>query len=461
MIDPSIPRYSLDLGAPDFLADPYPRLAELRRTMPVFFDPVRDRIYVLSYSAIAQILRSRRFGRSILHILSRDELGWPPPDPRQADFDRFESSHMMSKEPPDHTRLRGVVGRAFTPKRVEDLRDRMQAIVADSLDRLATRDRFDLVAEFAEPLPVTVIGEMLGVPPDYRQAMRDWSGEIVKLYEPSATEAEQARANAAVVEFGAYLRGVIAERRAQPGPDLISALVERDEMGERLSEDELISTCILLLNAGHEATVNGTSGAILTLQRHPEAWQQLVDAARTPEIDPLFKTRRRGAAAPRHAAAAVRALGAGGYRDRRRQLPARHAADPALRSRQPRPGEVRRARPARPDARSQPASDLRPRQPFLPGRAAGPAGDADRPARPGPPLPPAAPGRARGCAGLSAGLRDQGIGAVAGGNGLRSKRLTADIEPGSADRFQLRARRRSSNKCATFPSPPHWGGEVG
>src|ERR1700748_3499388 len=105
MIDPAIPRFSLDLGDADFLADPYPRLAELRAAHPVFHDPARDRIYVLSYSAIAQILRSRRFGRSILHILSRDELGWPPPDPRQADFDRFESSHMMLKEAPHHTRL--------------------------------------------------------------------------------------------------------------------------------------------------------------------------------------------------------------------------------------------------------------------------------------------------------------------------------------------------------------------
>jgi unspecific monooxygenase len=290
MIDPAIPRFSLDLGDPEFLKDPYPRLAALRRDRPVFHDPVRDRIYVLSYSAIAQILRSRRFGRSILHILSRDALGWPPPDPRQAEFDRFESSHMMSKEPPDHTRLRGVVGRAFTPKRIEDLRGRMAEIVAESLDRLAARDSFDLVADFAEPLPVTIIGEMLGVPPDYRRQMRDWSNDIVKLYEPQASAADQARANTAVVEFSTYLKDVIAERRARPGTDLISALVQRDETGEQLSEDELVSTCILLLNAGHEATVNGTSGAVLALLRHPESWQQLVAAAAEPKFERLYKT---------------------------------------------------------------------------------------------------------------------------------------------------------------------------
>ena len=290
MIDPALPRFSLDLGDPGFLQDPYPRLAELRQEHPVFHDPLRDRIYVLSYSAIAQILRSRRFGRSILHILSRDELGWPPPDPRQAEFDRFESSHMMSKEPPDHTRLRGVVGRAFTPKRVEDLRFRMSEIVAESLDRLAAQDSFDLVADFAEPLPVTIIGEMLGVPPDYRRAMRDWSNDIVKLYEPSAGEADQARANEAVVEFSTYLKTVIAERRARPGTDLISARVERDEAGEQLTEDELVSTCILLLNAGHEATVNGTSGGVLALMRHRDSWTQLVAAAAEPEFERLYKT---------------------------------------------------------------------------------------------------------------------------------------------------------------------------
>jgi cytochrome P450 len=290
MIDPSIPRLSFDLSDPTFQRDPYPRLAQLRREMPIFYDPDRDRIFVLGYSTISQILRSRRFGRSILHILSRDELGWPPPDPRQADFDRFEGSHMMSKEPPDHTRLRGTVGRAFTPKRVEDLRSRMQEIVEHSLDRLATGTSFDLVADFAEPLPVTVISELLGVPAPYRQSLRDWSGDIVKLYEPAVTPAEQARANAAVVEFSSYLRGLIEDRRAHPGPDLITALVERDETGERLSEDELIATCILLLNAGHEATVNGTSGAVLALQRHPAEWQRLVAAAREPGIHPLFKT---------------------------------------------------------------------------------------------------------------------------------------------------------------------------
>jgi len=290
MIDPALPRHSLDLGDADFLSDPYRHLAALRRSMPVFHDPVRERIYVLSYSAISQILRSRRFGRSILHILSRDELGWPPPDPRQAAFDRFESSHMMSKEPPDHTRQRGVVGRAFTPKRVEDLRGRMSEIVAESLDRLAAQDGFDLVADFAEPLPVTIIGEMLGVPPEYRRAMRDWSNDIVKLYEPNAGDADQARANAAVVEFSTYLKTVIAERRARPGSDLISALVERDEAGEQLTEDELVSTCILLLNAGHEATVNGTSGAVLALMRHPDAWARLVAAAAEPAIGPIFKT---------------------------------------------------------------------------------------------------------------------------------------------------------------------------
>jgi cytochrome P450 len=139
-------------------------------------------------------------------------------------------------------------------------------------------------------LPVAIIGEMLGMPAEYHRAMRDWSNDIVKLYEPNAGAADQARANAAVVAFGACLASVIAERRARPRTDLISALVARDEAGEPLTEEELVATCILLLNAGHEATVNGTSGAVLALLRHPQAWAELVAAARAPGLDPLFRT---------------------------------------------------------------------------------------------------------------------------------------------------------------------------
>jgi unspecific monooxygenase len=223
-------------------------------------------------------------------VLSRDELGWPPPDPRQADFDRFEDNHLLSNEPPKHTRLRGLVGKAFTPRRVENLRERVAAIVDATLDELAERETFDVVHDFAEPLPVILICELLGVGAEHRANLRAWSAAIVKLYELDHTADQQLAANDAVIAFSAFVREVVAHRRAHPSDDLITALAEVEEGGETLTEDELIGTCILLLNAGHEATVNGTSGAILTFMRHRTEWERFCDAARTSPADPFLKT---------------------------------------------------------------------------------------------------------------------------------------------------------------------------
>jgi unspecific monooxygenase len=286
----TLPHVELEVHDPAFVRDPYPRLAELRDTTPVFYDPVLDKVFLTRYEDVSSTLRSRRFGTSILHVLSRDELGWPPPDPRQADFDRFEDNHLLSNEPPKHTRLRGLVGKAFTPRRVENLRERVAAIVDATLDELAERETFDVVHDFAEPLPVILICELLGVGAEHRANLRAWSAAIVKLYELDHTADQQLAANDAVIAFSAFVREVVAHRRAHPSDDLITALAEVEEGGETLTEDELIGTCILLLNAGHEATVNGTSGAILTFMRHRTEWERFCDAARTSPADPFLKT---------------------------------------------------------------------------------------------------------------------------------------------------------------------------
>jgi unspecific monooxygenase len=279
-----------DVGDPAFIRDPYPRLAQLRETTPLFYEPRLDKIFVTRYEDVSTALRARHFGTSILHVLSRDELGWPPPDPRQADFDRFETNHLLSNEPPKHTRLRGLVGKAFTPRRVEGLRERVAAVVETTLDELARRESFDLVHDFAEPLPVILICELLGVGAEHRASLRAWSAAIVKMYEMGHTEEQQRAANAAVVAFSALVREVVAARRARLADDLITALAEVEDGGETLAEDELIGTCILLLNAGHEATVNGTSNAVITLMRRRAAWEAFVDAARTSPVHPLIKT---------------------------------------------------------------------------------------------------------------------------------------------------------------------------
>jgi cytochrome P450 len=285
-----LPQVAFDVRDPDFIRDPYPRLAALREETPIFYEPRLNKIFLTRYDDVSSVLRSRTFGTSILHILSRDELGWPPPDPRQGDFDRFEDNHLLSNEPPKHTRLRGLVGKAFTPRRVEGLRERVATVVERTLDDLAGRETFDLVHDFAEPLPVILICELLGVGAEHRADLRAWSAAIVKLYELDHTDEQQRAANAAVVAFSAFVRGVVAERRERPADDLITALAEVEDGGETLTEDELIGTCILLLNAGHEATVNGTSSAVITFMRQRSCWDTFVEAAQTSPAHPLLKT---------------------------------------------------------------------------------------------------------------------------------------------------------------------------
>jgi cytochrome P450 len=286
----ALPHMDFDVGDPAFIRDPYPLLAKLREATPLFYEPRLDKIFVTRYEDVSTALRARHFGTSILHVLSRDELGWPPPDPKQVDFDRFETNHLLSNEPPKHTRLRRLVGKAFTPPRVEGLRERIAAVVETTLDELEPRESFDLVHDFAEPLPVILICELLGVGAEYRASLREWSAAIVKMYEMDHTEEQQSAANAAVVAFSALVREVIAARRAQPADDLITALAEVEDGGETLDEDELIGTCILLLNAGHEATVNGTSNAVITFMRRRAAWDEFVAAARTSPAHPEIKT---------------------------------------------------------------------------------------------------------------------------------------------------------------------------
>jgi cytochrome P450 len=284
-----LPHVGFDVLDPAFRADPYPRLAELRETTPVFYDPRVDKVFLTRYADVSSVLRSRKFGTAVTHVLSRDELGWPPPDARQADFDRFEDNHLLNNEPPVHTRLRGLVGKAFTPKRVEQLRERIAAVVDETLAELAGRKAFDLVADFAEPLPVIVIAELLGVPAEHCANLRAWSAAIVKMYELDHSDEQQRAANDAVIAFSAFVREIVTQRRAQPADDLITALAQVEEAGEMLTEDELIGTCILLLNAGHEATVNGTSSAIITLMRRRDQWDRFVAAAQAGNA-PFLKT---------------------------------------------------------------------------------------------------------------------------------------------------------------------------
>ena len=293
MTKPStIPEHHLEINDPDFIADPYSTLEELRETTPIYWDATWNKLFFTRYDDIAALLRDKRLGRSIFHVLSRDELGFPPPDARIAAFDHFQAHHILDMEPPNHTRIRGLVQKAFTISRVEGLRVRIEGIVQDLLEAAQHRGgTFDAVADFAEPLPVLVIAELLGVPAADRHLLRPWSSAIVKLYELGYSDAQAVAANTATEEFSAYIKQLADQRRSDPRDDLISALVAVEESGERLSNDELVANCILFLNAGHEATVNGITGALLTMQRHPQVKAQLAQAASSqPNNSSIFKT---------------------------------------------------------------------------------------------------------------------------------------------------------------------------
>jgi cytochrome P450 len=261
-----------DLG---FIADPYPDYEELRRSTTVLYDDATDHWLIARYEDVDALLRDRRFGRTYLHTGTHMEMGRPAPPDWHAPFWDLINAGILDMEPPDHTRVRKLVSKAFTPRFVEALRPRVQAIVDGLIDDVAGGGDFDMLPALAEPLPVTVIAEMLGVPSEDQHLLRPWSADICKMYELNPPVASQRDAVRASVEFSDYLRRLARERRHVPGDDLISALVHVIEEGKMLTEDELVGTCVLLLNAGHEATVNSTLLGWWTLFRHPDRLKEL------------------------------------------------------------------------------------------------------------------------------------------------------------------------------------------
>lgn len=260
---------------PAFIADPYPAYAELRASSPVLYDDATDHWLVSRYEDVNALLRDRRFGRTYLHVASHDDMGRPSPADWHAPFWDLINAGILDMEPPDHTRVRRLVAKAFTPRFVESLRPRVQSIVDGLIDDVAGAGEFDLLPTIAEPLPVTVIAEMLGIPEADRRHLRPWSADICKMYELNPQVASQQDAVRASTEFSEYLRELARERRNASGEDLISLLARVVDQEEALTEDELVGTCVLLLNAGHEATVNSTLIGWWTLFRHPDQLRRL------------------------------------------------------------------------------------------------------------------------------------------------------------------------------------------
>ena len=258
-------------ASPAFVADPYPVFERLRADHPVIYDPATNQWLVSRFADVNALLRDRRLGRSYVHVATHEEFGRTPPPAWQAPYEASARLQLIDMEPPDHTRLRRLVSTAFTPRTVEGLRPRITELVDGLLGAALERREFDLLADLIEQLPVAVIAELLGIPEGDRPLLRPWSADMTLMFELTRSEADEHRAVQATVEFSDYLRGLVRERRARPKADLLSQLALVAEAGDHLSEDELIATAILLLNAGHEASVNGAANAWWTLFRHPDA----------------------------------------------------------------------------------------------------------------------------------------------------------------------------------------------
>jgi cytochrome P450 len=259
-----------DPWSPAFVANPYPVYAELRARGRIHYDEATDHWPIPWYEDVDRLLRDRRFGRTYHHVATDAEMGRSEIPRWHMPFWDLIRSGILDMEPPDHTRVRKLVSKAFTPRMVERLRPRVQTFVDDLIDDVAGAGEVDLISTIAEPLPVTVIAELLGVPQSDRKLLRPWSAEICLMYELNPSDEYARRAVAASHEFSDYLRTLSRERRADPREDLVSALAQVAVEGDALTEDELIGTCVLLLNAGHEATVNVTGNGWWTLFRHPD-----------------------------------------------------------------------------------------------------------------------------------------------------------------------------------------------
>jgi cytochrome P450 len=259
---------------PEFIADPYPTYHRMRTAEPVHQSPMG--FWVLTrYEDVVAALRDPRLEKEAIPAFVAERFGITIVG---------AGLSMLDRDPPDHTRLRGLVSKAFTPRVVEALRPHIQKIVDGLLDRVRDAGKMDLVEDFAYPLPVIVICEMLGVPLEDRERFKTWGLDIARgldaIWLPPGSDIVK-RSAASRHELAEYFRDLIARRRAEPRADLLSGLIAAEEAGDKLSEDELLSTCILLLVAGHETTVNLIGNGTLALLRNPDQLERL---RRQPEL---------------------------------------------------------------------------------------------------------------------------------------------------------------------------------
>ena len=271
-------RATFDLRDPAFVADPYAALARAREQAPVLWHEGLGLWVTTTHAAANDVLRDRRLGR-ILRPRSSGDDGWTT-------FDWLHADSILDSEPPKHTRLRRLVAGAFARGHVARLRPRVEEVAAgllDEVERVLERDgRVDVIGTCAEPLPVLVICELLGAPTADGKLLRDWSQAIVRMYEVDPDEHAQRNAQRACEEFAAYVERLAADRAGAPGDDLLTSLVQERDGGDRLSPRELVATVVLLLNAGHEASVNGFGNGLASLLADPAQLEAVLRALDEP-----------------------------------------------------------------------------------------------------------------------------------------------------------------------------------
>ena len=271
-----MPERLFDPYSPAFLADPYPVYDDLP---DVFHDARWNLTFFRRYQDVSGLLKDRRLGRDFHHRLSTDQVDlelylrtypqeWP-------NWTKYIRGSFIDLEPPRHTRIRRLVAKAFTRRHAEEFRPLVEALASRLLDEAVARGGMEVIADYATPIPIALIAELMAIPRVDHDRLLDWSHLIVKVFDEKVTVEEGNAAEAAVVEFTGYLSEVIEQRRHRPGNDLVSSLITSEEDGDRLALDDLVATCILTLNAGHEATVHAIGNALLALSRHPAEFARL------------------------------------------------------------------------------------------------------------------------------------------------------------------------------------------
>lgn len=270
-----------DAYDPEFLADPYPTYARIRNETPVFFDDNWGLTFIARHEGVTAVLKDReRFGRDFRHRMGVDEVDqdaykriYPPQWPTWTEYIR---ESFIDLEPPRHTRLRRLVSKAFTRRSSEAFRPQLEQAADTILDRVVESGSVEVISEYATPIPLAMIAQLMGIPAEDHALLVDWSNLIVRVFDEGVTPAEGDLAEQATKDFVAYLEDVLTQRRAKPGEDLISTMLEVEDSGDTLTDAEIVGTSILALNAGHEATVHAIGNSLLALGRDPHSYQQLV-----------------------------------------------------------------------------------------------------------------------------------------------------------------------------------------